>query len=58
LNNNDPNYSDYYDFQSCNGSWNYGVELQANGNITICARVGTVTAGGAISVSLPQGSCT
>jgi hypothetical protein len=51
-------YSDYYDYQSCNGSWNYGVELQGNGgSVTICARQGTVSAGGAISVSLPQGSC-
>jgi hypothetical protein len=57
LNNYDQDYSDYYDFQSCNGTWNYNVELQANGNVTICARQGTVTAGGAISVSLPQGSC-
>ena len=58
LNNYDTEYSDYYDFQSCDGSWNYNVELQANGNVSICARLGTVSAGGAISVSLPQGSCT
>jgi hypothetical protein len=55
--NYDTEYSDYYDYQSCNGTWNYGVELGYLGTVTICARQGTVTAGGAISVSLPQGSC-
>jgi hypothetical protein len=57
LQNNDE-YSDYYDFQSCDGTWNYNVELQGNGgSLTICARIGTVTAGGAITITGPQGSC-
>jgi hypothetical protein len=57
LTNNDE-FSDFYDFQSCDGTQNTNVELQGGGgSVTICARIGTVSAGGAISVSGPQGSC-
>ena len=58
LTNNDE-FSDFYDFQSCDGTQNNNVELQGGGgSVTICARAGTVTAGGAISVSAAQGTCT
>jgi len=57
LQNNDE-YSDYYNFQSCDGTQNNNVELQGGGgSLTICARIGTVTAGGAITITGPQGSC-
>jgi hypothetical protein len=56
LQNNDE-FSDLYSFQSCNGTQNTNVELQGGGSLTICARIGTVTAGGAITVTGPQGSC-
>jgi hypothetical protein len=52
-------FSDIYSYQSCDGTQNDDVVLQGgNGSVTICARTGTVTAGGAISVSSAQGTCT
>ena len=56
LQNNDE-FSDLYSFQSCNGTQNNDVELQGGGSLTICARIGTVVAGGSITVTGPQGSC-
>ena len=57
LQNNDE-FSDLYSFQSCDGTQNNNVELQGGGgSLTICARIGTVSAGGAITVTGPQGSC-
>ena len=57
LQNNDE-YSDLYSYQSCDGTQNNDVELQGGGgSVTICARIGTVSAGGAITVTGPQGSC-
>lgn len=56
LQNNDE-FSDLYSFQSCNGTQNNNVELQGGGSLTICARIGTVSAGGAITVTGPQGLC-
>jgi hypothetical protein len=55
---NSDEFADYYDYQSCDGTQNTNVELQGGGSLTICARIGTVTAGGAITITGPQGSCT
>jgi hypothetical protein len=57
LYNSDTEYSDYYSYQSCDGNWIYDVELQYSGFTAICARTGTVSAGGAINISAPQGPC-
>jgi hypothetical protein len=57
LYNGDSQYSDFYTYQSCDGNWNYDVELQYSGFVYICARTGTVSAGGAIDVSAALGAC-
>ena len=54
---NSDEFSDFYSYQSCDGTQNSNVELQGGGSLTICARIGTVSAGGAITVDGPQGSC-
>jgi hypothetical protein len=56
LTNSDLEYSDYYDYTACDGTAVSGT-LGAGGGMTICARISTVYAGGAIIIDGPQGSC-
>jgi hypothetical protein len=56
LNNTDLEYSDYYDYTACDGTA-VSSTLGAGGSVSICARISTVYAGGAIIINGPQGTC-